>query len=205
MLEIKGMEIKFEDIYNLLFEHDKLIKQLSKDINSLKNNSIKIEYSYKVISPDLRGIISTPPKGVKNLKFFLVLKNDGNADWPENSTRFKIDKRATCFRTNIDEIILGYLEIDQEKEFVIEVDITENLEVKKYQLVLDFYVGDKRYGNKIYINFQVIENKTDEFRTKYMIDQNMASDSMILRELTKNKGNFQKTYNSIVNKSINES
>ena len=56
-----NQEKELEDIYNLVLENNHLIKKLVKDINSLKNNSINDEYSYKVISPDLRGIVSYPP------------------------------------------------------------------------------------------------------------------------------------------------
>ena len=205
--EIKNdnKEIKFVELYKLVLENNKLIKQLSNKLNSLdNNNSINNEYSYKLISPDLRGIASNPPKGVKNLKFYLVLKNDGNKDWPEFTTKFKIDKKATRFKTNVNEIMLGFLGVGQEKEFVIDIDIEGNLEVKKYQLVLDFCVGDKKYGNKIFINFQVIEDKKDEFRAKYLIDEKIASDSTVIRELTKFKGDFPKAYNSIMSKSIND-
>ena len=205
--EIKNdnKEIKFVDLHKLVLENNKLIKQLSNKLNSLdNNNSINNEYSYKLISPDLRGIASNPPKGVKNLKFYLVLKNDGNKDWPEFTTKFKIDKKATGFKTNVNEIMLGFLGVGQEKEFVIDIDIEGNLEVKKYQLVLDFCVGDKKYGNKIFINFQVIEDKKDEFRAKYLIDEKIASDSTVIRELTKFKGDFPKAYNSIMSKSIND-
>ena len=205
--EIKNdnKEIKFVDLYKLVLENNKLIKQLSNKLNSLdNNNSINNEYSYKLISPDLRGIASNPPKGVKNLKFYLVLKNDGNKDWPEFTTKFKIDKKATGFKTNINEIMLGFLGVGQEKEFAIDIYIEGNLEVKKYQLVLDFCVGDKKYGNKIFINFQVIEDKKDEFRAKYLIDEKIASDSTVIRELTKFKGDFPKAYNSIMSKSIND-
>ena len=201
--EIKeeNKDIKFIDLYKLVLENNQLIKQLS---NQIISSNINNEYSYKLISPDLRGIVSNPPKGVKNLKFYLVLKNDGNKDWPEFTTKFKIDKKATGFKTNINEIILGFLGVGQEKEFVIDIDIEGNLEVKKYQLVLDFCVGDKKYGNKIFINFQVIEDKKDEFRAKYLIDEKIASDSTVIRELTKFKGDFPKAYNSIMSKSIND-
>ena len=204
--EIKNenKDIKFIDLYKLVLENNQLIKQLSNQIISSNNNFINNEYSYKLISPDLRGIVSNPPKGVKNLKFHLVLKNDGNKDWPEFTTKFKIDKRATGFKTNINEIMLGFLGIGQEKEYVLDIDIIGNLEVKKYQLVLDFYVDDKKYGNKIFIYFQVIDNKKDEFRAKYLIDEKIASDSTIIKELKKFNDDFPKAYNSIMNKSIND-
>ena len=161
-----NQEKELEDIYNLVLENNHLIKKLVKDINSLKNNSINDEYSYKVISPDLRGIVSYPPKKVKQLKFFLLMKNDGNKNWPEDSCKLIIDKNSTGFKTNTEVILLGFLRSGKEKEFEIDVDIIGRLEVKKYQLVLDFYVGDKKYGNKIYINFQVREDKKGDFRAK---------------------------------------
>ena len=153
------IEDKIEQIYNLTFETNQLIKYLINNSIPLKNNSINNEYSFKIISPDIRGIILTPPKGIKNIEFVLKIKNDGIKDWPEDKTYFKIDKESTGFKTNINDIQLGYLKVGEEKEFKIEVNVIGDLAVKKYQLALDFYVGDKKCGKQIYINFQVIEDK----------------------------------------------
>ena len=187
-----------EQVYNLTKENNKLLKNLTNNQIQLKNNSINDEYSYKVVDPDLRGIMNLQ-KGMKNIELFLILKNDGDKYWPEGLTKLIIDKKSTSFKTNQNEIILGYLEVGEEKRFKIEIDFLENLEVKKYQLVFDFYVGNKKYGNKIYINFQVIEDKIDEFRARYEIDNNIASDSTIARDLKKYNDDFPKAYNSILN------
>ena len=190
-----------EQVYNLTIENNKLLKNLINNQIRLKNNSINDEYSYKVVNPDLRGIMNLQ-KGMKNIELFLILKNDGDKYWPEGLTKLIIDKKSTSFKTNQNEIILGYLEVGEEKRFKIEIDFLENLEVKKYQLVFDFYVGNKKYGNKIYINFQVIEDKIDEFRARYEIDNNIASDSTIARDLKKYNDDFPKAYNSILNNVI---
>ena len=201
--ENEGNNNILNDIYNYYKEKNELVKKIA---NNFKNNNyfiINNEYSYQVIRPDLRGVISTPPTGVKNLSFDITMKNDGNKDWPENLTKLIVDKKETGFRTNVNEIKLGYLGVGQEKEVKIIVDIVGKLEEIKYQLVLDFCVDNKIYGNKIYINFQVKDDKIEDFRTLYLIDTKTASNTMVGRELKKNEYNYPKAYNNIMSKSLN--
>ena len=193
------------NIYNITLETNQIIKKFTKDFYKNNNFINNNEYSYQVVSPDLRDVISTPPTGVKNLSFVLEMKNDGNKDWPENLTKLVVDKTETGFRTNVNEIKLGYLGVGQQKKVKIEVDIVGRIEEKKYQLVLNFCVDNIIYGNKIYINFQVKDNKIEDFRTKYLIDTNVASNTMVARELKNNDNNYPMAYNKILSKSLNDS
>ena len=195
---------RLDEIYNLTLETNQLVKKLTNDFYKNNNSIINNDYSYQVVSPDLRDIISTPPTGVKNLSFVLTMKNDGNKDWPEHLTKLVVDKTETGFFTNANEIKLGYLGVEQQKVVKIKVDIVGKLEEKKYQLVLCFCVGGKIYGNKIYINFQVKDDKIEDFRAIYSIDTNMASNTMVARELKKNDNNYPTVYNKILSKSLND-
>ena len=48
----------------------------------------------------------------------------------------------------------------------------------------------------------ILEDKIDEFRARYEIDNNIASDSTIARDLKKYNDDFPKAYNSILNNVI---
>ena len=98
---------------------------------------------------------------------------------------------------------LGSLQVGQQKNIKIDVDILDKLEENKYRLVLDFCVNDKEFGNKIYFNFQVIDDKISDMRAIYEIPEDIASNTCIIKELKNNNGNFAKTYNNIIYRSVN--
>ena len=129
----------------------------------------------------------------QNLIIDLVFLNNGSKNWPEN-TKLRIDRNGTNFRTNLTEINLGTLQVGQQKNIKIDADIVDKLEENKYRFALDFCVNDREFGNKIYINFQIIEDE---------ISEDIASNTCIMKELKNNNGNFAKAYNNIINKSVN--
>ena len=173
------------------------LNDLEHRVEVLENNFINnIFYSYELVDPDLRGIKNCP-KGLKNLMENLVLKNNGNQDWP-NSTKLRIDRNETNFRTNFKEVNLGFLGVGNQKRIKLDVDIVDDLEENKYRLVLEFCVNGRTFGNKIYINFQIIEDKVLDLRAMYEITEEIASNTRIMKELKKNKGDFPETYNNIV-------
>lgn len=179
------------------------LDDLERRVEILENNIINnILYSYEVVEPDLRGIMNCP-KGVQNLIEDLVLKNNGNQNWPENSTKLIIDRNATNFRTNFTEVNIGFLGVGQQKKIKLDVDIIDKLEENKYRLVLDFCVNGRAFGNKIYINFQIIEDKISDMRAIYEIPEELASNTCIIKELKNNNGDFAKTYNNIIYRSVN--
>lgn len=187
---------EFEERFNIR------LNDLERRITILENNNINNRiYSYKVIDPDLRGIINCP-KEVKNLIIDLVFLNNGSKNWPEN-TKLRIDRNGTNFRTNLTEVNLGTLQVGQQKNIKIDADIIDKLEENKYRFALDFCVNDREYGNKIYINFQIIDDKISDMRDIYEISEDIASNTCIMKELKNNNGNFAKAYNNIINRAVN--
>ena len=131
-----------------------------------------------------------------------MFKNNGKKDWPEN-TKLIIDRKNTNFLTNFTEINLGFLGVGEEKKIKIYIDLVGKLEEQKYQFVLIFFVQNEVIKPKIYINFQVKDNTVSDFRNLYEISENIASNTFVKREIEKNNGDFPKTYNNILWKSVN--
>ena len=191
------------EITNRISNLEQEVKKLNQRLDLFENKIIiKDDYSYEILSPDLRGIICYPPKGVRELTFELVLKNNGKKDWPEN-TKLIIDRKNTNFLTNFTEINLGFLGVGEEKKIKIYIDLVGKLEEQKYQFVLNFFVQNEVIKPKIYINFQVKDNTVSDFRNLYEISENIASNTFVKREIEKNNGDFPKTYNNILWKSVN--
>ena len=192
------------EITNRIFNLEQEVKKLNQRLDLIENKIIiKDDYSYEILSPDLRGIICYPPKGVRELTFELVFKNNGKKDWPEN-TKLIIDRKNTNFLTNFTEINLGFLGVGEEKKIKIYIDLVGKLEEQKYQFVLNFFVQNEVIKPKIYINFQVKDNTVSDFRNLYEISENIASNTFVKREIEKNNGDFPKTYNNILWKSVND-
>ena len=187
---LKNAKIKEENIKN------------EKDSRIFHNkNLINDKYSYKVISPDLAKTLKSPPKDITKLEFNLILKNDGINDWPEDSTFLINDKKDTSFLSNFDRIKLGPLKVNQEIKVKIELKDLK-LEVKNQQLVLNFSVDNKIYGDKINIKFQVVEhNNVYKFREKYNIDDSMGTDEEI-EKILKESPNFEYAYNNFMSKFV---
>ena len=193
------------EITNRISNLEQEVKKLNQRLDLFENKIIiKDDYSYEILSPDLRGIICYPPKGVRELTFELVFKNNGKKDWPEN-TKLIIDRKNTNFLTNFTEINLGFLGVGEEKKIKIYIDLVGKLEEQKYQFVLNFFVQNEVIKPKIYINFQVKDNTVSDFRNLYEISENIASNTFVKREIEKNNGDFPKTYNNILWKSVNDS
>ena len=191
------------EITNRISNLEQEVKKLNQRLDLFENKIIiKDDYSYEILSPDLRGIICYPPKGVRELTFELVFKNNGKKDWPEN-TKLIIDRKNTNFLTNFTEINLGFLGVGEEKKIKIYIDLVGKLEEQKYQFVLNFFVQNEVIKPKIYINFQVKDNTVSDFRNLYEISENIASNTFVKREIEKNNGDFPKTYNNILWKSVN--
>ena len=190
---------KIENVIEIMNRLDDLELRLRNIENNFINNNI---YSYQVIDPDLRHIIKCP-KGVQSLIIDLVLKNNGNINWPENSTKLRIDRNDTNFKTNFTEVNLGFLGVGQQKKFKMVVDIVGKLVENKYRLALDFCVNNGIFGDKIYINFQVIDDKISDMRALYEIPKSMATDTCIGKELKNNKGNYAQAFNNIIYRSVN--
>ena len=191
------------EITNRISNLEQEVKKLNQRLDLIENKIIiKDDYSYEILSPDLRGIICYPPKGVRELTFELVFKNNGKKDWPEN-TKLIIDRKNTNFLTNFTEINLGSLGVGEEKKIKIYIDLVGKLEEQKYQFVLNFFVQNEVIKPKIYINFQVKDNTVSDFRNLYEISENIASNTFVKREIEKNNGDFPKTYNNILWKSVN--
>ena len=85
------------------------------------------------------------------------------------------------------------------KKVKININVLGELEEKKYQLVLFFSVNNKVYGNKIYINFEVKEDKYNDFRAKFLLSDELVSNTQIRKSLKQNQNDDSKAYIDVMN------
>ena len=163
--------------------------------NQINSRNFENKYSYKIISPDLANILQKIPE------FNLTIENDGSNDWLD-STFLINDEKDTTFICKIENIKIGALKIGQKKDIKIELKDL-NLKPKEHQLVLNFSVDNKIYGNKIYIKIKVVNSDVYNFRVIYIINEELGSDEEIIKILKENP-NFQSAYNRFMSKFIKD-
>ena len=165
--------------------------------NQINSRNFENKYSYKIISPDLADILQKIPEELKILEFNLTIENDGSNDWLD-STFLINDEKDTTFIGKIENIKIGALKIGQKKDIKIELKDL-NLNAKEHQLVLNFSVDNKIYGNKIYIKFKVVNSDVYNFRAIYEINEELGSDEEIIKILKENP-NFESAYIRLMSK-----
>lgn len=163
--------------------------------NQINSRNFENKYSYNI--PDLANILKKIPEELKILEFNLTIENDGSNDWLD-STFLINDEKDTTFIGKIENIKIGALKIGQKKDIKIELKDL-NLKPKEHQLVLNFSVDNKIYGNKIYIKFKVVNSDVYKFRAKYTINEELGSDEEIIKILKENP-NFVYAYNRLMSK-----
>ena len=169
--------------------------------NQINSRNFENKYSYKIISPDLADILQKIPEELKILEFNLTIENDGSNDWLD-STFLINDEKDTTFIGKIENIKIGALKIGQKKDIKIELKDL-NLNAKEHQLVLNFSVDNKIYGNKIYIKFKVVNSDVYNFRAIYEINEELGSDEEIIKILKENP-NFESAYIRLISKFIKD-
>jgi hypothetical protein len=173
--------------------------EINRDINN-NNNLIKnpniILYSYQCLTKDLYFSVY---KGTKEVRFDLFLKNNGKTSWPKNKTFLVSNSYLSDI--DLDSKMLEPLNPGEECISKIYFRNLTNLTAGKYKIYLDFNVDNKNYGQKIIINFEILEIKINpiiaNFRGKYGIDENTFSDEVIKNALDKYNNDFPKAFESL--------
>ena len=180
--------------------------------NEISNNNLNINteslieenefnnYSYKCLTNNLNFIIS---KGTKQLIFTMELENNGKLPWPENKTILSTDLSISNIK--IKEIVLEPLKPGLKSSINGIFTDTDKLEPGKYESYLIFKVDGKKYGNNILINIEVLKNDIKKeyktvigaFRNDYDITKDIASDTIIGKELYRNQ-TFEGTCDSLL-------
>ena len=177
------------------------IREEDRDINNTnyfkETKIISNSYSYQCLTDDLYFSVL---KGTKNeVRFNLLLKNNGKTAWPENNSFLVSDSSMSDI--NVRKTILTPLSPGKECSFSIYFDNLNNLKPGKYKTYLDFKVYNKNYGEKILITFEILELKINplvaNFRGEYSIDENTLSDEVIQKALESNNNDFSKTFQSL--------
>ena len=179
LIEIKEVENEKEENNkqnekkNMNVGEQKNEKNLNKNKNNIKIDDIKIDdtrkslnlqnhikindfndYSFKCLSTNLNFSIY---KGTSEVKFKLKLENDGSFPWPKNKTTLSTNISKSNIK--IKEIILDPLNPGISCDFDVLFRNMNQLSEGKYYSNLEFKVGEKKYGNNILINVEILEDK----------------------------------------------
>ena len=190
-------EEKEEIIINKINENINNSNNINEEIN---NNDINIrlsddkekEYSYEIINEKLEFFISN---NSKNEIISIILKNNGNLDWPENETILICDTEKSLIGFN--NIELPPIKKGHHETIEIELNIPSDLPFEKYKVFCNFNVKGKNYGNQIEIIANIV-SELDAFRKCYNIDD-LYTDQEIL-EAIQLKINWEDAFKYLINK-----
>ena len=159
--------------------------------NVIQNNQNIKTYSYKCLTQDLKKSIY---RGQFSTKIKILLQNDGNNNWPEN-TKLIWDKNNSHLQ--VDDIQLKSVAPSGKITFNLAINNLQNLQPNQYQIFFDFNADGINYGNKLCIMIIVRkENKNEiikQFRMKYKTPEEYL-DETISNLLDVYNGDFEATY-----------
>ena len=163
--------------------------------NELKNdeneNSYINEYSYKCLNSELKIHIY---KGTEEAIIPIILKNDKNIKWPEN-TKLIFDKNVSMI--NCDDIELKPLNYEEQDNYEIKLKGLKELNPNEYKIFYNFNVNGKNYGEKLCLSVFVKVNISDmieQFRNEYKILKEKYPDEIIKKILEENNYNFETSF-----------
>ena len=184
------------------------------NINNINNNnnnnqtdkevSKTIQYSYECTN--IISLSSYIYKGTDEANIEIILKNNGEHSWPQNSTKLVCDSESD-FKGN--EIMVDSQNPGEEKKYNIIIKNLGNSPIGEYKSYYWLYVNDKPLGEKLTLRINIkekVENETDkyitqiqDFRDNYDLTKTEYSDERILDLLINNDFDFEKTFNALFN------
>ena len=140
-----------EKIENMNKQYEILLEKLNKKDDA----QIKKDFSYKCInSEELYAIVN---KGDNKAKMKIILKNNGNKDWPENS--FLGFNRESIFSG--DQIKLNPQKPGEESTYFVTLESLQYAKPGEYPIILEVYIGDKIIDDEQIIAKIVIKEKNN--------------------------------------------
>ena len=181
-----------------------------KDHNFIKIRKTK-EVKEKIYSydcPNILNLIEYIEEGTKKADLKIILKNNGNENWPKGKTKLIFDESS---QIEGDDIILEPQNIGEEKEYIVSLKNMERLQEGEYKCFLYFNVEEKNYGEKIVILIKIKKldekekeiraniDKINEFRENFSLSEEEYPNDRILELLKENKFDFEESFSSLFN------
>ena len=144
-------------------------------------------------------------QGTDEIKLELIIKNNGNKEWPEKA-RFKILKSSEI---TADDIILNHQKPEEKKSYFVTFKNLKNYSVGEYKSTLVFCVGEKIYGEKLIVRIKIKEKnetnnkikenmeKINEFRETFSLSENDYSNEKLFDILQENDFNYEQAFSSL--------
>ena len=194
-IKIGNEEKEKENIINDNNIKDEKIESDNIELDLSLSDEIKIEnennYSYELLSKCDDYFI---PNNSKNEDITIILKNNGNIDWPEGKTKLLCDKDDSLI--TFEDILLPPIKKGHHETIKIELKIPSDLPFEKYKIIINFNVNGKNYGGDIVLIINIV-SELDAFKKTYELEENIFSDQDIL-EAIKQKINWEDAFNYLI-------
>ena len=161
------------------------------------------DYSLEIINKHDLNLSIT--EGEENIKIELIIKNNGNKEWPENAARLVFNENK-----NITDkpIVLRPQKPEEQQKYKINIEDLNIYPPGKYEAGMNFEINGKQYGDEIDINITINEKqKSDDdddkadiikkFRDTYGLDIQDFPDKILLDKLKKYNFNLPKAFSAL--------
>ncbi len=138
----------------------------------------------------------------KNIKYEInfAIKNTGKNNWKANETFLKTNENSEF---NIVDFKLKPLVKEDYQKVILPIPSLAEMNEGDYDLILDFCVSDKKYGEPLKIKIKILPDEKkkliDDFRIEYGLSKEDYPDERIYKVLEECRFNKEKAFNRIFN------
>ena len=178
------------------------INQNIEDITISTNEDVKKDYSYECLN--IINLSSYIYEGANETKISIILKNNGNKEWPKD-TKLSFQQKSEI---KGNDLLLDSQTPGQEKQYSFYFNNIGDYSSKEYKLFYLFNVNGENLGEEIIVRINIkkkeqtnnelneYSDQIKEFRDAYGIG-NDIEDEKILRLLKENNFNYEDTFDKL--------
>ena len=177
--------------------------QIIEDTIIILNEDVKKDYSYECLN--ILNLSSYIYEGVNETKVDIILKNNGNKEWPKN-TKLSFQKKSEIKGNNL---LLDSQSPGQQKQYSFYFNNIGEYSPKEYKLFYLFNINGENLGEEIIVRINIIKQKEKiknelneysdqikEFRDAYGIG-NDIEDEKILRLFKETNFNYEASFDKL--------
>jgi hypothetical protein len=157
-------------------------------------NELEEKYDYELITnkQDLSSEVNQFT--VNEIEYKVMLKNNGNLEWPANRTKLINDKDSDI---KCEDIILNNLHKDENQTISIKLKFNEAEEGMK-KCIFHFSVDNINYGEPLSLYLNIKEDELlKSFREEFNLSKNDFPNDMLRSALNKNNNDKGKAFESL--------
>ena len=167
-----------------------------------KKKKIQEYYDRNFYSYSFKSKLFEFDQSKKNIKYEInfAIKNTGKNNWKANETFLKTNENSEF---NIVDFKLKPLVKEDYQKVILPIPSLAEMNEGDYDLILDFCVSDKKYGEPLKIKIKILPDEKkkliDDFRIEYDLSKKDYPDELIYKVLEECRFNKEEAFNRLFN------